>query len=150
MKQKRRVNSSPRGLTVSVTVVCDRNAAAASAEITQYIDGRIVTDHATGSAKREQNDVRDDVIATLVNLGRSLQRTARILVADASARQEHELGRRVTKQIRGPRPFRPPVRLSIAEIVQEWGYEAGDRAADRRGEPRPERPGQGRHERPGP
>jgi hypothetical protein len=147
LKKRRRISRRPQALSVKLTVVCDRNATVASAEIGQYINGKFVVECATGSAKREPDDVRDDALATylavgraLVNLGGSLQGTARILVADASARQEHESLRRVRNRLRRMRVLRRPVRLALADIAAEHGFDAADRAADRRGDPRLERP----------
>lgn len=157
MKKKRRINQSPNTMSVNVIVICDRNATVASVKLAQWIDGHFVTDGATGSAKREPKDVRDDVLATdlavgraLVKLGSRLQGTARILVADGAARQEHEKMRRIKNRLLEMRKTQPTlaIPLSVAEITEEWGYDAGERAADRRGEERPLRPHQGRHERP--
>ena len=166
MKKKRRVHHAPTQLMIKVTVINDRNATAAHVQLTQVIDGQLITDHATGSAKREPDDVRDDVIATnlamgraLVKLGRRLQGTARILVADAAHRQEHEAIRRVTNRLRQVRPpARDPIRLSLLEIYQNRGLEAAQRAAARRGDEdllesivRSDLPDQhGRHEKAGP
>lgn len=170
MKKKRRINRRPQRPAVSVIVINDRNATVASAELTQWIGGQLVTDYATGSAKREPDDVRDDVLATdlavgraLVSLGRRLQGTARILVADAAHRQEHEGIRRVRNRLREQLGPRQPVsvHLPLQDIYDDYGLEAAVRAAERRGDeellaaivqagpPRlPEHPG--KHERPVP
>ena len=155
MKQKRRVNHSPHRVSVNLIILNDRNATVAHASVTQWIDGEMVTDEATGSSKREPGDTRDDVIATemamaraLINLGRSMLGTSRILVSVASAQQELESRRRVVNRLRRIRGPRQDLRMPIEEIIAQRGYDAADRAADRRGEPRPKRPGHGRHEMP--
>lgn len=155
MKQKRRVNQVPTRLSVNLIVINDRNVTAASAEVTQWIDGQMVTDQATGSAKRAPGDVRDDVIATelavgraLVNLGRRLQDTSRILVGDAEVTREREAIRRVRRKLRQVRPDQLPEHMSLHKVHEEYGLEAVLKAAERRGVTyTPQASAAGRHEK---
>jgi hypothetical protein len=144
---------------VNVLVINDRHATVAHAEVMQTIGGQIIQDQATGSAKREPKDVRDDVLATdlaigraLVNLGNSLQHTARVLIEDGSARQEHEAMRRVRNQLRKVRPAVAQRRMTLDQLHQERGIQAAETAAFRRGVedwvPGGKEPVPGRHEAP--
>jgi hypothetical protein len=131
---------------VKVLLLHDQNAAAAYAALDMG-DGVPVTAEATGSAKREQGDTRDDMIAAnlavgraLVKLGHQLQETGQdqVMAAMISSQKDREAG--LVRRLR--RSVAPAAEnlMPLSEIREEWGADAADRAASRR-QPR------GRHAR---
>jgi len=147
MKKLRYPHRPMRRMNVAVLVVIDENAAVAHASLAQVDLDTVdfVHDEATGSAKREPGDPRNDMIAVdlaigraLVKLGERLQETAGILVEHAMTTRD--IGKKVSIARQLSRGMRRQALLPVAEIAQRYGKDAADRAARRRG--------QGKHARP--
>lgn len=128
-------------MNVNVLVVTDRNAAVAHVSLPQadMETGEISLHEATGSAKREPGDSRDDMIAAnlamgraLENLGKDLQDTGRLQVELSMA--EREVAKRLVVArtlLRGVHP--PQQKLLPVDVIRErYGDEAAARAEARR------------------
>lgn len=153
MKRKN-MHQPTQSLAVRVLVLCDRNAAVARATLA-VVDpstGEYVMHEDTGSAKRAPGDQRNDMIATnlaagraLVNLGRRLQQVAGVQVEWAMAMQERDEVARAGRRKLLLRPKPPKKILTVAEVLAEYGAQAAEVAAFRRGQ---DGLTPGRHEKP--
>lgn len=143
-------------VVVRVTVIGDRNATAATAEMTHWdTSNRRWAVEATGTSKRMNGDRYNDKVTValsvgraLENLGRKMQAGGEILVqleAEAQVAERLLAGARRTirhQRNTGPHPGLKP----LEAILAEHGQDAANKAARRRGLPEiaPQPPQEGR------
>lgn len=128
-QQQKKQQAGPRRAGVFITVISDRNATAASAELVlPDSEDRIVV---TGSTKRVSGDYYDEETAVNLAVGRALEKLAARLIHLGSARvnlaeQRKNKSRRKTER-------RPRTLVSLADIQEEHGLDAAQAAARQRG-----------------
>jgi len=139
MRKKKTVLTPKMNSKIRVTILTDGNASVAHAQFYGFTRDRVLIFETTGSAKREQGDPRDQVIAVELAVGRALMKMAHRMVRDgtrrvqvATAEQEDLKGRRHRRNGKSRDRVRTGKLLAINVIRDTYGEEAAERAAARR------------------
>jgi hypothetical protein len=138
MKKKKTVLVPSISSKMKITILTDDNASVAHARLLGFSDDGVVVFEATGSAKREQGDPRDPVIAVEMALGRALRKMSRRMIRDANLRvqaateEQQQMARARQRRNGKKRPGTNGKLHAVDYIREEWGQEAAERAATRR------------------
>lgn len=139
VKKKKTVLVPRISSKMKITILTDDNASVAHVRLLGFSDDSVVLFEVTGSAKREQGDPRDPVIAVEMALGRALRKMSRRMLRDANLRVQaatdgQQQAKRARQHRNGTRR-RPGTNGKLHDldyIREEWGKDAADRAAARR------------------